>query len=1152
LYLNEIRIYGFKSFPEPITLKLNRGIIGFVGPNGNGKSNIVDAIRWVLGEQSAKELRATLMEDLIFHGTQKRSQANLASSALKFSNDGELPLDFSEIEIERKIYRSGESQYLINKETVRLKDIQNLLADMGLGTRTYSLFKKSLIEDIVQNKPEALRNLFEESAGIFLYRQSKRETLRKLIATQENLYRINDLIQEVEKQEKELKKQSGRAKRYNEMTEIVKNLSQYVYKEKDKSLTAIIENTDLSIKEKNDKIDEIILEIDDLKEKITSIKYERKSIENELAILGIKKEKGSEELYQINSDILVMNERKKSLEDQIKSNEEFKEKQVLENPAKKERMKNNESRFEVLLNRIKDVQKERDEKLNGEIEKQYNNAQQEFNQKSAEKRKKENDIFLLKSKLNSIVYKKENQNKRMEEKSSEINYENESILKLKQEDSEKLNEIENSQKTINALNSEINKMEELINDKKNQQKQFFAKKENITKEISGEESRKEQIINRINEARGTIEEIEKALDKSGIEQLRNLVTAKEGYENYLKTALSHILNAVILSKGDVNRIENMNLPLLTIILSDYEGSAKERKDTLNNFVDGPEFIKRFLSRFIITDNKDEPFEKEDGFYYIWKNGILITPEKMIIKSGEIRIVNFKNALEKTQSRLTELFSISAKNSEDIELVKNALNTLNLEMNRKKQAVTDADNKRIFLQETEKAIKKNIEAKFIFISQLKENFNLLQKDIDAMILEEKELNENIEKLEKDISDISTNLLAMETWLNSLKETYIIYTNRKGEIENIYETLENEKNILKKEIEDLKNVIDSFENDLSKLDKFIDDSSLQIQLLKKSINEKEEAKIKHQSALLLLDEQLKKLSDKIEEIENTVRQFEEKEEEYRSLMESFKNKREEILIQREKYMTERDFNRQNIDETIEIENEIISKYLENAEEELKYMTEKLTNMGPINQLAFQEYAEIAERLEQMVKQKDDIIQSKENLEKTIKTIDAKAKTIFVQYFDTIKTSFKDLFYEIFRSGNADINLVDETDPLESDIQITFEPGEKKIGKLVQLSSGERTLMIILLLFSMYMVKPTPMCIMDEIDASLDDANVENFINLLKKFKEKTQFILITHNKRTMEFCDYLFGVTMEESGITSIFSLNLQTISQKFLENATKSN
>lgn len=1152
MYLNEIRIYGFKSFPEPLNLKLNRGITGFVGPNGSGKSNVVDAIRWVLGEQSAKELRATLMEDLIFNGTHKRAQSNLASSALKFSNDGELPLDFSELEIERKVYRSGESQYLINKETVRLKDIQNLLADTGLGTRTYSLFKRSLIEDIVQNKPDALRNLFEESAGISLYRQSKRETLRKLIAAQENLYRINDLIQEIEKQEKELKKQTGRAKRYNEMTEIVKHLSQHVYRKKDADITALIENLDESIKAKKEKITELFSEIEDIKESITNAKADRKAVEEELSEMILKKEKGSEELYKINSDILVLNERVKSLEEQIKSKREFKDKQILEHPAKKERMKNNESRFEVILRRLQDVEHERDEELNKDIETQYRNAQALFDELSAEKRKKENEVLLLRSKINSILFKKENQSKRMDEKKSEIDNESENLEKLKQDLSEKGKSIEELVKTIDSVKKDINETESLINEKRNRQRELFAEKENIGKEISGEESRREQIVNRINESKGTIEEIEKALEKSGIEQVRNLVTAKEGYEDYLKTALSHILNAIVLCRDDIRKIENLEMPLLTIILSDYAGGEHGRKDTLNNFVDGPEYIKRFLSKFIISESEDEPFEKEDGFYYVRKNGILVTPERFVIKSGEIKIVNFKDAIEKTHNRLSELSELSAKNQEELELSKSSLNSLNIELNRRRQSFTDTDNKRIFLLETEKAIKKNIEAKTSFIMRLKENFSLLQNEFAGMNSEENEINENIAVLEKEIAGLSENVTNRESELNGLKEKYIIYSNRKGEIENIYETLSNEKRILEKEIADLRNVIDSFETDVQTLDRFVDDSSSQITSMIKTTDAKEGVKERHQSELLKLDEEMKVLSDKIEETDNAIKQFEEKEEEKRSLMESFKTEREELLLHREKHTTERDFNRKNIDETVDVDNEVISKYLENSEEELKYLTEKLANMGPINQLAFQEYSEVAERLEQMIKQKDDIVQSKENLEKTIKTIDAKAKTIFVQYFDTIRSTFKELFYEIFKNGNADINLTDETDPLDSDIQITFEPGEKKIGKLVQLSEGERAMMIILLLFSMYMIKPTPVCIMDEIDAPLDDANVENFINLLKKFRDKTQFILITHNKRTMEFCDYLFGVTMEESGVTSIFSLNLQTISQKFIENATQSN
>ena len=253
-----------------------------------------------------------------------------------------------------------------------------------------------------------------------------------------------------------------------------------------------------------------------------------------------------------------------------------------------------------------------------------------------------------------------------------------------------------------------------------------------------------------------------------------------------------------------------------------------------------------------------------------------------------------------------------------------------------------------------------------------------------------------------------------------------------------------------------------------------------------------------------------------------------------------------MEQEKYITEKEMDKQYVDEDFEIDYELIEKHRDSAEDELVFLKEKMIRMEPINQLAFQEFQEVSERLDEMNSQKNDIVQAKENLEKTIKTLDAKAKTIFVQYFDTIRTNFRELFYDIFKSGHADIILEDEKNPLDCEIQIIFEPREKKVDKLVMLSDGERAMMVISLLFSMYMVRPTPVCIMDEIDGPLDDANVENFIQLLKRFRDKTQFILITHNKRTMEFCDYLFGVTMEESGVTNIVSLNLQTMSSKFLK------
>jgi len=309
LHLNEIRTYGFKSFPDPITIKLNKGITGFVGPNGSGKSNVVDAIRWVLGEQSAKELRASVMEDLIFNGTSKRTASNLCDVALKFTNEGSLPFDFSEFEIERKLFRSGDSQYLINKESVRLKDIQNLLADTGLGTRTYSLFKRSLIEDIVNDKADAIRNLFEESAGISIYRMSKRETQRKLAQAQENMHRINDLLSEIEKQERDLKRQVAKAKRYKELSDILKNLSEFVYRKKDEDFKKLIEDAEKELSSRDEKVQLLISEIQNIKSETLKIKDQKKTVDEEYESKRNGRDGVQSKLHETSTEIIVLQER---------------------------------------------------------------------------------------------------------------------------------------------------------------------------------------------------------------------------------------------------------------------------------------------------------------------------------------------------------------------------------------------------------------------------------------------------------------------------------------------------------------------------------------------------------------------------------------------------------------------------------------------------------------------------------------------------------------------------------------------------------------------------------------------------------------------------------------------------------------------------
>ncbi|MEO0234635.1 MAG: chromosome segregation protein SMC [candidate division WOR-3 bacterium] len=1151
MYLSELRIYGFKSFPDPITIRFERGITGFVGPNGSGKSNIVDAIRWVLGEQSAKELRATLHEDLIFDGTNKRAPSNLASVSVRFVNDdGELPLNFTEIEIERKIYKSGESQYLINKESVRLKDVQHLLAEMGLGTKTYSLFKKSLIEDIVNDRADALRNLFEESAGITIYKNSKKETLRKLIATQENLNRINDLIMEIEKNAKELKKQAGRTKKYFEMKTLYQNLSQDFYRKKNVKLEEELLKIEKQINEKNERIENFHKEIENIKKQIEEKRNEKYELENQLEIKLGEKESLQKNLFELKNGVSILNERIKGLETQIKNKEEFKEKITEEMPLKRERLKNDLEKVENLKTRIEKIENDRNSLGENDVETLYRKSENEFEQISSQIRKIDGEIVVLNSKVNSLKTRIEYEENIIQEKKKELDEENKKsetnfveLEKLKKEKEEILNQIEKIKEEINGIDS---KRQEL----RSKEKELYDKRDLLNKNIIVEKTKIEQIEQRIRETKESFKDVLKILQKDDIELIRNLVKPKEGYEQVVETALSVILNGIVLSKDDIEKLKGKVTPQVQIILKDLKYKKDESEDVylLSNYIDGPDFIKDYFSNFKIVQSVD--FDNLEGEkYLVTKDGFLVTPDKIFIKSGEIKVLNFVNEIESCHKNINEYEREIEQVQKQIDQIKNEIKDLNLNYDKKRNLLNEFSAKEKFTLESIKAFEKNVEAKKSYILKIEEKIKEVNEKKLGYEKEMDDSKEKIKELEQEKEKLLGEVKRVEEEFTKKRDEYIVFKNRKDEIETVYRELLKEKENVERDIKEIENILAGYEKEVSNFNTFFEEAKSQIKKYESEIDQKEENILKLEKDVETIDDQIKNLNEKIDEIESILKEEEEKEEELRNLIEEITRENEENLLARERVLIEKKNNDEKIDLNFEIDYDLISKYVDTEEEEIKFLDEKIKNFGPVNELAFQEYTETSARLEEILKQKEDVVQSKENLEKTIKTLDAKAKILFSQYFDTIRVSFKELFSEIYKNGKADIILVDEENPLESDINIIFEPGEKKIGNLIKLSEGERGMMIVILLFAMYMVKPTPVCIMDEIDAPFDDATVESFSNLLRKFRDKTQFIIITHNKRTMEFCDFLFGVTMEESGVTNVFSLNLQTISERFLKDAT---
>ncbi len=911
MYLNEIRLYGFKSFPEQINLRLNRGITGFVGPNGSGKSNVVDAIRWVLGEQSGKELRASVMEDLIFNGTYKRKPSNLSDVSLKFINDGELPLDFSEIEFERKLYRTGESQYLINKESIRLKDLQKVLYESGLGVKSYSLFKRSLIEDIVNNKPDALRNLFEESAGISQYKQSRKETLRKLIQTQENLYRIDDLIVEIEKQHRELKRQANRASRYNKYKTIVENLTQYVLKEKIIKYDEQIEHIDKDLLIKNERIEVLSKDLETIKEKLNSYKEERRSVLKELTNAVNEKEKIQGKTYEISSEIKLDEQQMKHNSERITFIKENREKQINAQPSRKERQNKYNDKLTQLIEKKEEISEQMAGNKNNEIEVIYRDQEKEFNDFRDELRQKRNRILILESENKTLKFKIDSIRSQYNEKILEKEKEQE---KLK----EKNIELENTIKKYDKQKEELNKLNimlENINEKlvllKKDEKEFNDEFDEIKHKATENNAYINQLRNRMKESNSSFAEIEEIIGGQ-VNMMRNMIKADKEYEQYVKFALSYFLNTFIVSVDNIEKIMKTDTGLLSFVIMDKNIVYGDYKNGLDKFIDAPDYIKNILSNFVILDDDENIYEMDNKCYYIARNGLVKTPAGIFVKSGETEILNFEDKIiniEKENKEIEiELTSIKQKK----ESIVSDIEAASKEREDILKGITENEQKNQFTERSIEAIKTGIESGNSLISKIEILINKMQTEISNIEEKtEKNISEQSE-CENRLKSSEDEIIERENDYNNTKEKYIIFNNRKDELEKILKDSDIEASLLQKEMEELNITIQKAEEEIMSSQGKTDELKNQTAELDKGIEIKREEMQKSQTLLIGSAKRVNELETKESEIEISIDELAENEEEKQALVNEFKEDKQQLLIEKEKYLTEKGIDKQKVDE------------------------------------------------------------------------------------------------------------------------------------------------------------------------------------------------------------------------------------------------
>ena len=1180
MYLKRIEMQGFKSFADKTVLEFKPGITTVIGPNGSGKSNISDAIRWVLGEQSMKSLRGAKSEDIIFAGTQARKSLGFAEVSIVIdNNDNKLPIEYSEVTVTRKIYRSGETGYFINKVPCRLKDILELFMDTGIGKDGYSIIGQGKIDEILSNKSEDRRHIFEEAAGIVKYRTRKQESEKKLEQTKLNLLRINDILAEIEANIEPLKLQSDKAKQFLDLREELKSIEVGLfiynintYKEK---LEQLVKDEDIitSQKEAEDsKMEALQASKEELRQVVDDITAQIENMQN----IGFE---SSNKIEKINSEIGISNERiqnnnanKQRLEAEIlevKSRiEELKEeqKQKLE---KKTNLTSNKEKFEKELAEKEAELAELSKKLSAKeleiegkkqivqnnIDKKYEFAAeintQDVNYENLEKHKKQlkNEIDSVISELDSTRYGKNEISKGFYDIESKRNI-----------------AVEKLEKSVQAKEQNMQKL-----------KQYEDEISKLTYTQRMKQARHQFLIETEKEKEGynkTVKSLLVACDKDsnlnkGIHGvLANLISVEKEYETAIEMCLGQALQNVVTStEQDAKKmIEYLRsnslgrasfLPIASVQgkkldkLTKMDGVIGIASDLVKCKKEYEQIILSLLGRTVVVEDMDTAIAlaKKDkySFRIVTLKGDIISSSGSIsggsVQTKTVNILGRSREIEDLEKELKKLEKQIADKTAEKEEYASSIGDSIEETAKLEKELQEIEI--IYATEKQKmvAVEENITRLENRLAKLKEEVTQTekQKEENRLLKEQKEaeiqeLTQQIEELNKVIEEFALNNKDNQKYIDDLN---FDITNLKISVTSFDESESSIEEMVERISQDIKNNEQSIENknqnilaineENTKLEQTITEYDAQIEQIKQEVTNSG-TKVEE-----LKQERIAK-NEKLVNTENEIQsQF--------STLESLK----EQIIKLDVKKTKLEQDLQQVVESLWNEYELTPNSTEEyqkpnnvatAQKQVNSLRNKIKDLGSINIDSIEEYKKTKERYDFMSEQRLDLENTASKLRKIIGDMTTTMQNQFKEKFELINKNFNEVFTELFNGGKAELILENEENILECGIDIRVQPPGKKLQNMMLLSGGEKAFTAIALLFAILKINPAPFCILDEIEAALDDVNVYRFAEYLKKFCKQTQFLVITHRKGTMEAGDSVYGVTMEENGISKLLSIKLK--------------
>ena len=1164
-------MHGFKSFAKKEVLKLSEGVTTVVGPNGCGKTNIVDAIRWVLGEQKSTVLRGGKMEDVIFNGAENMKPLSVCDVTLTVHNNkGKLPIEYNDIEIGRRVYRNGESEYSLNKTPCRLKDINDLFVDTGMGSDAYSVIELKMIEQILSENGDDRRRMFEEASGINKYRKQRKSTLRKFDATRFDLERINDVISEVEQKVHGLELQLKRFKRHEKLTEQLRETDiALAFLRVDKYRGIMLPLQD-EIKEynhlRNSKTDQSSKHEEEL-EKNREI-YKKQ--EEELNILQGNLLELTESQQDIRQNILIWTEKGRSSllsiergQSNYKSNEDRIEILIKDGSTFLKESESLQSDLDQSLTLYKS-EKESLEKIEVEYHKELKHLDQIQNERWNHQKKMVSNRSIYDRTLSLIDDKTEANNTLIEK------------LSLEKDKSEDIRGIITSlEKKQSALEKNLSGEKKIANKLQLQLEQKIIKQQDIIKDYNSLIVKTESLNDQakfyselIESNEGFPEGTQYVLENPKVFSnvlgtVADVFSVEDKYRDALENGLGELSHCLI-SKDKKTGLQTLekateaNAGDLTIIPFKEAIELKVKLDPLpktsNIIARASEIVNtskrlRPLADYILGDLiivEDIQQAAKDKKLESWRLVDLkgsYTGKDLIIKSRQIsehgNLLGRKSKLEMlskqiNKSKIKEEEILKAQSSIEVEI-----ESLNEKLAENKNSVRSVEDQ---LNDLESNLMRN----HLNQTQCLDNIKIIKKDITDT---ERIINDSkiaVKKIEPDIEKAEKILSSFQEKINEANQSVVsagkkrdaqqqILQDARVEMVNVESKRDNliyKSNSANEQVEAIKQnqvIILDEEKNLKALKKDLDQK---IKNGEKELNKINAELQKQRSIIDLKKSVFRETYNMIDQIQTKIK-IEQKDRE--SILENLKSS--EFKLNDLKQKIEIVFQQIKERYNTSVPDKLI---VDDSEDELAYQVEKiqrsLENIGPVNMAVQDEYNEDNERLNHLRKQRDDLVESEENLRETIQKIDRIARKKFQETFKHISKNYEKLFNLFFEGGYGNLRLVGDPDPLEADIVIDAQPPGKRNTSLRLLSSGEKALTAISLLFAIYQVKPSPYCILDEVDAPLDDVNIHKFTKVLKQFADETQFIIVTHNKLTMEIANHMYGVTQEKKGVSKLVSVS----------------